>query len=160
MGVEMSKKVLDIKTRTPSGRHAFTILESAVHVEEANIKSDVFELGDWEWLQIVLDVTDLNADSGDKLDIIIEMSTTEAFTVAFNVAQFTSMAGDEAAQREVIWLIPQVQNVNPDAIFVAADAATVVSQCQFGRYLRASTTVTRATGTDDAFTFSLKAYVK
>ena len=158
----MSNKVLDIRTRTPEGRHAFTIQPqvSATKALHNGKKSDVYDLGDWEWLQIIFDFTAASVtDAGDVMDIIVELSTTEAFTVAFNVAQMTQQAGNGAAKREVVWLIPQVQNVNPDAIFVAVDAATVVSQCQFGRYLRLSYAITDADA-NAVHQFNVKAYIK
>ena len=98
-------------------------------------------------------------DAGDVFDLIVYLSTTEAFTVGFNAAQMTQQAGNGVAKKEAIWLIPQVQNANPDAIFVAADAATVVSQCQFGRYLRLGYAITDADA-NAIHTFKVTGYIK
>ena len=158
----MSNKVLDIKTRTPGGRHAFTICPqvAATKVSHNGKYSDVFDLGDWEWLQIIFDFTATSVtDAGDVMDIVVELSSTEVFTVKFNAAQMTQQAGNGVAKREVVLLVPQVQNANPDAIFVAADAATVVSQCQFGRYLRLLYAITDADA-NAVHQFNVKAYIK
>ena len=158
----MSRKVLDIRTRTPGGRYAF-VIQSQVSATKAlhNGKySDVFDLGDWEWLQIIVNINATSVtDAGDVFDLTVQLSTTEAFTVAFNAAQMTQQAGNGVAKNEMMWLIPQVQNVNPDAIFVAADAATVVSQCQFGRYLRLLYAITDADA-NAIHQFNVKAYIK
>jgi hypothetical protein len=49
--------------------------------------------------------------------------------------------------------------VDEDASFAMVSAEGVVNERAFGRYLRASVTVTRANGTDESFTFSLTGYI-
>jgi hypothetical protein len=157
-------KILDVQQRTPGGRFAFTIQPqiNLTHALHNGTKSDVFDLGVWEWLQIIVDINATSVtDAGDVLDVAVYLSTTEAFTVGMNVAQMTQQAGDGVAKKEAIWLIPQVQNANPDAIFVAADAATVVSQCQFGRYLRlAYTLVDNGSNANDIHQIKVTGYIK
>lgn len=155
-------RVVQLQQRTPGGRFPFVIEPqvAATKVSHNGKYSDVFDLGDWEWLQIIIDINATSVtDAGDVFDAIVQLSTTEAFTVAFNVAQMTQQAGNGVAKKEAIWLIPQVQNANPDAIFVAADAATVVSQCQFGRYLRMYYTITDADA-NAIHTFKVTGYIK
>ena len=155
-------KILDVQQRTPDGRFAFTIQPqvAATKALHNGKYSNVFDLGDWEWLQIIIDINETSVtDAGDVFDLTVELSSTEAFTAKSNAAMMTQQAGNGVAKKEVIWLIPQVQNANPDAIFVSVAAATVVSQCQFGRYLRLLYAITDADA-NAIHQFNVKAYIK
>ncbi len=152
--------VLDILTRTPGGRFPFTILAPAartVTTHPATTYSDTFDLGEWEFLQIILDVYATSvADAGDYLDVSIQMSTNNVLFVT--VGAFTQLAGDAVASRHVMTFVPGLA-LDPDGDWTMAAAANVVDEKAFGRYMRAGIAVTDA-GTDAIHQFKLTGYIK
>jgi hypothetical protein len=120
-----------------------------------------WEIGDsWEWMQLVLSITNKATDVGDLCDVFVDLSVDGVIWA--NVVYFTQMLGNGTdAAVEVATLIPGLPN-NIDAILAITSncTATVVRPGFCGAFLRARNLVT-ASGTDDeSFTFSLKAYVK
>lgn len=136
-------KILDVQQRTPDGRFAFVALPAGSYTKATHpitTYSDVFDLGDWSWLQIIQDIYATSVtDAGDVLDCGVEFSTDG--TNFFAGGLFTQAAGNVTARKEAMWFIPGVQ-LNPDAIWVAAAAAAVVDEKTFGRYMRIAVGVT------------------
>lgn len=144
--VAPSTKILDVQQITPGGRRLFEVLPRASRTK-ANANgtySNVFDLGNWSFLQILLDVYATSVtDAGDVLDLTVQLSTTEAFTVAWNVGLFTQQAGNGVAAREVMTLTT-AKAVDEDAIFAMVAAAGVVDEKTFGRYMRVLIAITDA----------------
>jgi hypothetical protein len=152
--------VLDIQTRTPNGRFAFEILAPASRTKAshpATTYSDIFDLGEWEFLQLLLDVYATSVtDSGDYLDVSIEMSTNKV--LYYKVGAFTQLAGDGVASRHLM-TFTTAKAVNDNAIFAMVAAAAVVDEKTFGRYMRAGVAVTD-NGSDAIHQFKLTGYIK
>ena len=132
-----STTILDVQQVTPGGRRLFTVLPRASRTEVSAdaTYSDVFDLGDWSFLQIMLDIYATSiTDAGDTLDVSIEMSVDG--TLYYTVGAFTQQAGDGVAAREVMTFTAE-KAVDDDAIFGMVAAATVVDEKTFGRYMRA-----------------------
>lgn len=143
----------DSRVPTPKGRFAWDILASQEFLVGTSY-SDVFDLGDWGWLQLILDITASATDAGDTADIEIQFSTDgENF---FPVGAFVQQAGNGAAKAEMMTFVPDLQ-LNPDAVFPMVAAAGVVDEKAFGRYLRAQVICTETNSV--AHTLSLKAYI-
>ena len=136
--VTPSTTILDVQQVTPGGRRLFTVLPrvSRTKASANGLYSDVFDLGDWSFLQLMLDVYATSVtDAGDVLDLTVQFSTTEAFTVAWNVGLFTQQAGNGVAARELM-TFTAAKAVNEDAIFAMVAAAGVIDEKTFGRYMR------------------------
>ena len=159
--VAPSTKILDVQQRTPGGRFAFTALPAGSYTLASHpitTYGDVFDLGDWSWLQVIQDIyANPATDAGDVLDCGVEFSTDG--TNFFAGGLFTQCAGNLGAVRqEVMWFIPGLQ-LDPDAIFVAAAAAAVVDEKFFGRYMRIAVGVTD-NDTNGVHQFKVTAYIK
>ena len=156
----MSNKVLDIKTRTPGGRHAFEILAPAARTKvshPATTYSDVFDLGEWEFLQIILDVYATSVtEAGDYLDVSVEMSTDGV--LYYKVGAFTQLAGNAVASRHFM-AFTTAPAVNADAIFAMVAAANVVDEKTCGRYMRVGVAVTD-NDTNGVHQFKVNGYIK
>jgi hypothetical protein len=139
------------------GRVPFTILESAVHTEEAAALSDVFDLGEFQWLQVLLSVTAAATQNADKLDIILEGSPDNA--IWYQMGAYPQVNGDDSTPAAYVMTFEEDENVDPDSTFTLISSPGVVNQTMMFRFLRANVTVTRANGADESFTFSLKAYI-
>ena len=154
----MSRKVLDIRTRTPGGRQLFDILASQEFLVTSGSYSNVFDLGDWSFLQILLEVTSSVTDAGDTLDVSVEFSVTEAFTVVLPGGAFTQVAGDVGAEVREVMTFTEQKAVDEDAIFVMVAAAAVVDDKTFARYMRVKVIVTETN--DAAHTFEVEALIQ
>ena len=154
----MSNKVLDIKTRTPGGRHAFEILAPVRRTKvTGDGYSNVFDLGEWEFLQIILDVYETSVtDAGDYLDVSVEMSFDGV--LYYKVGAFTQLAGTGIASRHFM-TFTTAPAVNADAIFVMVAAANVVDEKSFGRYMRVCTLITDANA-DAEHSYKVTGYIK
>ena len=152
--------VLDKLTRTPGGRFAFTMVPAGSFTKVSHpitTYSDVFDLGEWEWLQVIMDIYATSVtDAGDVLDVTIELSTNGV--LYYKVGQFTQQAGNGVAAREVITL-ENAKAVDADAIFAMVAAATVVDEKTFGRYARIGIGVTD-NDTNGIHQFKVTAYIK
>ena len=151
-------KILDVQQRTPGGRFAFEILPP---VRRSKVTGDgysnVFDLGEWEFLQIILDVYATSVtDAGDYLDVSIEMSTDGV--LYYKVGAFTQLAGTGVASRHFM-TFTTAPAVNADAIFVMVAAANVVDEKSFGRYMRACTLITDA-DTNARHSYKVTGYIK
>lgn len=122
--------------------------------------SSIYEIGDsWELMQVVLRTTNHDTDSGDKLDVMIDLSVDGVMWI--NVGMFTQCDGDDGPWVELMTFRPGLPN-NIDAILVVtADAGeTVIRPGIAGAYLRARSVITESGTDDETFTYAVKAYVK
>lgn len=155
--------IVDAIARKSPQWNGVILMPSAVHTVEANAVGDIFDLGDWSKLMVVLDVTASATDAGDTLDVYVDVSWdgSLASPVWYNAIHFTQQAGNGAAKKELAILYPGVPDpTDPDAIkVITADASSGVVRPELGgRYVRVRDTVVRLTGTDESHTFSVKAY--
>lgn len=151
--------ILEKKSRKPASLafQQVELLASAVHTVEANAVSDTLDLGDWDSMLVLLNITASATDAGDTLDVFIDVSYDAA--VWYNAIHFTQQAGNGSAKKEIAainagWYPTAVVNVTADA------ASGAVRPGQIGRYVRVRDTVVRLTGTDESHTFSVSAYVR
>jgi len=150
--------VLDIQTRTPDGRFAFEILPPVARTKvTGDGYSDVFDLGEWQFLQIILDVYATSVtDAGDYLNVSVEMSTDGV--LYYKVGAFTQLAGNAVASRHFM-TFTTAPAVDADAIFAMVAAANVVDEKTFGRYMRVLTAITDANA-DAIHSYKVTAYIK
>ncbi len=156
----MSRIVLDKRTRTPGGRFAWTILGAGSYTKAshpATTYSNVFDLGEWDFLQIILDVYATSVtDAGDYLDVSVHFSTNGV--LYFSAGAFVQLAGNAVASRHVIAFKSDL-SVDPDAIWTIAAAAAVIDEKAFGRYMKVGVAVTDAAA-DAIHQFKVTGYIK
>ena len=139
-----------------------TLMASAEHTVEANAAGDSFDLGDWDKMLVVLDITASATDAADVLDVYIDVSWDEG-TTWYNAVHFAQQAGNGSAKKELATLNGGVpDDTDPDAdIAITADAGSgVVRPSLVGQFVRVRSTVVRDTGVDEAHTFSVVAIVQ
>jgi len=151
--VKMAKKPIYSGLRW--GYHV--LMASAVHTEEANAVGDTIDLGDWSYLNIVLDITASATDAGDVLDVYIDVSWDAS--TWYNAVHFTQQAGNGSAAKELAILCKHFEE--DDVLTITSDLASGKQiHGLVGQYVRVRSTVVRVTGTDESHTFSVKAYVQ
>ena len=135
------------------------LLASAEHTVEANAAGASVKIPDVGKMLVLLDITASATDAGDTLDVFIDVSWDNGVGW-LNAIHFTQQAGNGAAAKELA-VLDSAYLTDPDAVLaVTADAsAGVVRQQLLGPLVRVRSTVVRLTGTDEAHTFSVKAYV-
>jgi hypothetical protein len=139
-------------------RMAFTILEAEARTKATHpvtTYSDIFDLGDYDFLQIIQDIVSSATDAGDTLDCVVEFSSDG--TKWWNGGTFTQQAGDGAARREVMTFKNSLA-VDPDAIFTFAVGAGIVNEKLFGRYMRVGVGVSD-NDTNGSHVFSVTGYI-
>lgn len=143
------------------GWKVIELLASAEHTVEANAAGPSVKVPDVEKALIVLDVTASATDAADVLDVFIDVSWDNGISW-FNAIHFAQQAGNGAAKKELAALSANADATDPDAtLAITADAAAgVLRQPLLGPLMRVRSTVVRDTGTDEAHTFSVQAYVK
>ena len=153
----MATKVLKSGKGYPLAFDYIELLASAEHTQEAGALSDVADLGDWDSMLVILDITASATDAGDTLDVFIDISFDNV--IWFNSIHFTQQAGNGSAKKEIAainagWYPTSVLDVTADA------ANATVRPGLLGQFVRVRSTVVRLTGTDEAHTFSVQAYVR
>ncbi len=135
-----------------------TLVAAAAYT--ANAVGDIYYVGDYDNMVLILSVTASATAAGDTLDVKLDGSWNG--TNFYNMGEFTQQAGDGAAVVEMMQFAKGLVVADPDALLViTADAgATVVRPSMCPPYLRATSEITRANGVDDAFTFSVIAYIQ
>ena len=104
---------------------------------------------------ILLDVTALDVDAGDHLDVYIDFLISG--TTWVNAVHFTQGDGTGAAYKE--YAVLDAQYPGTASIDVTTDAAeTTVRPSVFGSQIRARWTVTNAGAADATFTFAVTGY--
>ena len=133
------------------------LLAEAVHVVEANAVGDTMDLGDWDTILVILDITASATDAGDTLDVFVDVSLEG--TTWYNAIHFTQQAGNGSPKKEIAavnagWYPTAVVDVTADA------ASAAVRPGMIGRFVRVRSTVVRLTLEDESHTFSVQAYVR
>ena len=138
-----------------------TLMASAEHTVEANAAGDSFDLGDWDIMLVVLDITASATIAGDTLDVFVDVSWDEGVTW-YNAIHFAQQAGNGSAKKEFATINANIMMSDRAAdLAITADAATgVVRPALVGQFVRVRSTVVRDTGTDEAHTFSVVALVQ
>ena len=148
--------------RKPNGLNweIVDLLPSAVHTVEADAVGATFDLGDWNRMLAILDITNSGTDAGDTLDVFVDVSFDEV--TWFNAIHFTQQAGNGSAVKELAALFPGTPDASdPHAVkVITGDAAAAAVRPQLGGpFVRARSTVVRLTGTDETHTFSVQLYI-
>ncbi len=154
-----STKILDVQQNTPGGRKLFEILprQSYTNALHDGTYSDVFDLGDWSFLQILLDIFATSVtDAGDVMDLSVQFSANGV--LYYTVGGFTQQAGNGVAAREVMTFTAE-KSVNEDALFGMIAAATVIDEKTFGRYMRVLIAITDANA-NAVHQFGIEALIK
>lgn len=141
------------------GWQTVILMASAIHLVEASNVGDVYYVGDYENLLVILATTDAKTDAGDTLDVKIDGSWDNV--TFYNMGEFTQKAGNAAnVTSEMMQFRAGAVVADPDALLViTADAGAAVtrpSMCP--PFLRITDTVTETN--DASHTFSVKAYVQ
>ena len=136
------------------------LLASAEHTVEANALGASVKIPDVSKMLVLLDVTASATDAADVLDVFIDISWDNGANW-LNAIHFTQVAGNASAIKHLAVLSSDVNATDPDAdLNVTGDAsAGVIRQPLLGPLARVRSTVVRDTGTDEAHTFSVTAYV-
>ena len=122
---------------------------------------DIFFVGDYDNLVLILDITASATDAADVLDVKLDGSWDNV--TYYNLGEFTQRAGNAGAPAAEMMQFRKGGIVaDEDALLVlTADAgATVIRPSMCPPYLRVTTTIARVTGTDESHTFSVKGYVQ
>ena len=133
------------------------LIASAAHTEEANALSDVSDLGDWDSILVLLDITASATIAGDTLDVFIDVSFDNI--TWFNAIHFTQQAGNGSAKKEIAAINAGWYPTAP--LDITGDASSgAVRPGLLGQFVRVRSTVVRDTGVDEEHTFSVHAYVR
>jgi hypothetical protein len=133
------------------------LLALATHTQETGALGDSLDLGDWDSMLVLLNITASAQDAGDTLDVYIDVSYDDV--TWYNAIHFTQQAGNGTAKKEIAalnagWYPTAVVDVTADA------ASGAVRPGQIGQYVRVRSTVVRDTGTDESHTFEVLAYIR
>ena len=153
----MTTQVLKSRKSHELAFQSIELLALAAHVEEADALSDILDLGDWDSMLVILNITASATDAADTLDVHIDVSYEGS--VWYNAIHFTQQPGNGSAKKEIAalnagWYPTAVVDVTADA------ASGAVRSGQIGRYVRVRSTVVRDTGTDEEHTFEVLAYIR
>jgi hypothetical protein len=133
------------------------LLASAEHTQEASALSDVSDMGDWDSILVLLDITASAQDATDTLDVFIDVSFDNV--IWFNAIHFTQQAGNGSPKKEIAAINAGWYPTAP--VDITGDASSgAVRPGLLGQYIRVRSTVVRANGTDEAHTFSVHAYIR
>ena len=132
---------------------------SSALTESAGEVSNIFNMGDYDNLTIIQDITASATDAGDTLDTKIDGSWDG--TNFFNMGAFTQQAGNGSARTEVMYFAKGLA-ADVDAIVdITGDAgAAVIRPGMVPPFIRTTSVVVRITGVDESHTFSIIAYVQ
>ncbi len=143
------------------GWQPVTFLALAARDSTTDGVGDVFDVGDWDNMVLILAITASATDAGDTLDVKIDGSWDGS--VFYNMGEFTQRAGNAgAAAAEMMQFRKGAVVADPDALLIlTADAGvTVVRPSMCPPYLRVTSTIVRITGVDESHTFSVIAYIQ
>ena len=147
------------------GWQPVTLLPLLLRVSTTDGAGDVFYVGDYDNLTVILEIQHDATQAADKLDVKIDGSWDNI--TFYNMGEFTQADGDAGASvatpvAEMMQFAKGHVVADPDVLLViTADAgATVTRPSMCPPFLRATSTITRANGADEEFTFSVIAYVQ
>lgn len=126
----------------------------------ANGVGDVYYVGDYDNLAVILAITASATAANDVLDVKLDGSWDNV--TFYNMGEFTQQAGDGSAAAEMMQFRKGAVVADPDALLViTADAgATVTRPSMCPPYLRVTYTLVDGGGGDTEHSFSVKAYVQ
>lgn len=138
-----------------SGGQVVTLAASAARTTSAN--GTALEVGGWNAVVILCDITVSGGNAGDTLDVFIDALAPDGATW-LNAGHFTQQAGNGAARKEFMTLDhaspgTAVINVTTDA------AAAAVRPALFGSQIRARWAIVDGGGAH-THTFAITAYVR
>lgn len=158
----MATVVLRGKKPHSSGRRwdMVTLRAASALTEDSGEVSNVFDIGDYDFLTVIQHVTLSATDAGDTLNTKIDGSWDG--TNFYNMGEFTEKAGNSTDLRVEIMQFARGLAADVDAIVdISGDAgAAVVRPGLLPPFIRTTSVVVRATGTDESHTFSVYAYVQ
>ena len=147
------------------GWQPVTLLPLLLRISTTDGAGDVFDVGDYDNMVVILEIQHDATEAADKLDVKIDGSWDNV--TFYNMGEFTQAAGDAGASvatpvAEMMQFRKGGVVADEDALLViTADAgATVTRPSMCPPFLRATSTITRANGTNEEFTFSVIAYVQ
>ena len=134
----MSTKILRDRPRSVQEWQDVDLLTATVTkaLYPATTYGPAVYIGDWDKLQVILDITSSATDAGDTMDAGVEMSMDGL--AWYSVGDFTQQAGNGTAATELMTFIPGGRPTNIDAIIIGSTAcgATVIREHLVGRYIR------------------------
>jgi hypothetical protein len=138
----MATKVLSDLGRVRSEKEwQSAVLFAAGAVTKATYPATTYttavEIGEWDKLQICLDIDSSATDAGDTLDVTVQMSMDNI--AWYSVGSFTQQAGNGAANQQMMhFAAPFGRPTNVDIILVGSTACAsgVVREHLYGRYIR------------------------
>ena len=161
----MSTIIVRGKKMWEEGWQPVTLLAGVALTSLTDGVGDTYYVGDYDNMVVLLEITADDTQAADKLDVKLDGSWDNV--TFYNMGEFTQAAGDAGATVavpvcEMMQFVKGLVIADPDALLViTADAgATVVRPSMCSPYLRVTSTITRANGTDEAFSFTVKAYVQ
>ena len=139
---------------------AVTLLASAARDSTTDGAGDIYYVGDYDDLVVILTCTNAQTDAGDVLDVKLDGSWDG--TTFINMGEFTQRAGTAANDATEIMLFHKGRADDPNAIIVvtAAAGATVIRPGLCPPFLRITSTIARVTGVDESHTFGVMAYMQ
>lgn len=142
-------KTIELRASAEQDNTELSITGDAVFVENP-------DYGNFSQATYVLDVTALATETGDKLDVYIDVSPDGS--TWFNAVHFTQLDGDGSATTEHALVTLGTQASAP--VNVTSDAAeATVRNLGFYPYIRYRGAITQATTNgNEAFTYSVMAY--
>ena len=155
----MSTIIVRGKKMWEEGWQAVTLVASAEQ-EVGTVVSDIFYVGDYDNLTVILAITASADVAGDTLDVHLEGSYDG--TTFYSMGEFTQQAGNGSAAAEMMQFRKGAVVADEDALLViTADAGVTVTRPSLcAPYLRVTSVVVDAGAHAEAHTFSVKAYVQ
>lgn len=135
-----------------------TLVAAAAYT--ANAVGDVYYVGDYDNLVVILAITASATAAADTLDVKLDGSWDNV--TWYNMGEFTQQAGDGSAAAELMQFRKGAIVADGDAVLaLTADAGVTVTRPSLcPPFLRATYVLTDGGGADTSHTFSLKAWVK
>ena len=157
----MATVLVRAKKQWYRGWQTVTFLELAARDSTEDGVGDIFDVGDWDNMVVILDIDASLTDAGDTLDVKLDGSWDG--TIFYNMGEFTQRAGNAGAPAaEMMQFRKGGVVADEDALLVlTADAGvTVVRPSMCPPYLRVTSAIARVTGVDESHTFSVIAYIQ
>lgn len=147
------------------GWQAVTLLAGVALTSVTDGAGDVYFVGDYDNMVVLLEITADDTEAADLLDVKLDGSWDNV--TFYNMGEFTQALGNAGASVaapvcEMMQFRKGGVSVDEDALLVlTADAgATVTRPSMCPPFLRVTSEITRANGTNEAFSFTVKAYVQ
>ena len=132
---------------------------SALRTTSGTTNGTTFHVGGLtQRVMLVLDVTALGVNAGDKLNVYVDVSPDGSKWM--NACHFGELLGNAGAGKTEFAILDP-SNPGTSTVLTTADAAvSTVRPGVFGTHMRARWAITDAGGATQTFTFSVKAYIQ